>query len=257
MFLHRVLLSLLLTAFSQATTEFPGKGTQVNLVDLHLSGVKAVTVSPRGDNVYAASSDASKGTLTSWDRNMTTGALTNQVDFDNARLTLAQAVAVSPDGRTVYVAAGAYHKGSLVWFARNDVSGVVYTGEDGKQRPDGTYNRNGKYDTCGVPGCGGLYDVVVSPDGKNVYAVGHQPGHQTMNFPDQQGPSTYDRVISWQRQLVCQSCDYKFQYYSLSDQTIHSWNDNLGGATGLAISPDGQHLYVAAMSSDAVVGFTR
>lgn len=58
--------------------------------------------------------------------------------------------------------------------------------------------------------------------------------------------------------LVCQGTPPPFQPLSSPGQSLlHDTGQPLSGAAGVAISPDGRHVYVTANNSSAITGFTR
>ena len=76
------------------------------------------------------------------------------------------------------------------------------------------------------------YSVTVSPDGKNVYALG-------LNS---------DSIVHWDRDSATGA---------LTNQVNLIDSTNLDGARGLAVSPDGKNVYAVAGSSDSIVYWDR
>jgi hypothetical protein len=86
---------------------------QINLIDAtNLLYPQSVAVSSDSKNVYAmgylpaSMNVAAMGSIVQWDRDMGTGALTNQINLiDGTNLKRAYSVTVSPDGKNVYAVA--------------------------------------------------------------------------------------------------------------------------------------------------------
>lgn len=132
------------------------------------------------------------------------------------------AVAVSPDGASVYAASSIDDAISV--FSRDAISG------------DLTFVQVMRHQVGGVLGLDGASGVVVSPDGEHVYTTGL--------FSD--AVTVFDRNTSTG---------------ALTFVEVHqhgvSGVSGLDGATAVAVSADGQHLYTAARNSHAVSHFTR
>jgi len=88
----------------------------------------------------------------------------------------------------------------------------------------------------GVDGLAGASSVATSPDGRNVYATG----------------SLDDAIAVFERDAVTGALDFLDVLVDGVDGV-----DGLNHAAGLALSPDGHHLYVASEGESAVVVFTR
>jgi DNA-binding beta-propeller fold protein YncE len=179
-----------------------------------LTEVKELAISPDGENLYAvgAGSGESEGALTTFDRDQTTGVITqkdgpagcvqNGVEPIPQEVVLAQAipdcgyatalseptsVTVTPDGRHVYVTGSGGGSESIVAFERNPDTGeltrlpgdsgcVSWDGGDGISAEACEFGRAMFEPT----------DVVVSADGRHVYVAasearpndesGHGPG---------------------------------------------------------------------------------
>jgi 6-phosphogluconolactonase (cycloisomerase 2 family) len=167
-----------------------------------LDGVTAVAVSPDGRNVYTGSYAANA--LTAFDRDTATGALTRVECFSQDRLlaectatrglTYTDAVTVSPDGRTVYAAGG--HANALAIMQRNAdgrISQVpaplAHPWSEGcmswRGHPWDAEQDLGAADHSNHVCARGLalwwpYAVVVSPDGRHVYAASRDSGSVTL-----------------------------------------------------------------------------
>ncbi|MGI6415524.1 MAG: beta-propeller fold lactonase family protein [Thermoguttaceae bacterium] len=131
-------------------------------------------------------------------------------------------VAISPDGETLYVVG---YLDNALGVYRRDVATGRFTFVEVKR--DGL---------SGVDGLAAPMSVVVSPDGKHVYAAG----------------SDDDAVAVFSRNTTTGALTF-----------VEAVKNLFGGVTGLdgpndlAFSPGGEQLYVAAMASNAVTVFTR
>jgi 6-phosphogluconolactonase (cycloisomerase 2 family) len=155
--------------------------------------VKELAISPDGENLYAAAAgggEGDEGTVTIFDRNVTTGVITQKdgpagciqngeepVPVEVGTLQVADcgfatglseptSVTVSPDGRNVYVTGSGGGSESVVSFARDT--------EDGTLTKLGCVSDNGSdgFDSEGCENGRALYeptDVVVSPDNQHAY----------------------------------------------------------------------------------------
>ncbi len=189
-----------------------------------LLGASAVVVSPDGDHVYATGF---------WDNSVAafarqpTGALTFvEVERDGVGgvegLANATGVAVSPDGAHLYVAGEGDH--AVAVFARQAASGALDFVE---AEVDGT---------GGVTALAGASAVAVSPEGATVYATG-----------------AYDSgLVAFIRDPISGALSLLEEYLNGQGGV-----DGMNGPRGLAVSPDWQHVYVAAYGGDAVVSFAR
>lgn len=134
----------------------------------------------------------------------------------------AVSIAVSPDGGHVYVAS--WHDDALTVFSRNGTTGKL------------TFVEAHKDEVGGIVSLNGARSVVVSPDNKHVY------------------------VASW--------VDDTVSVFSRNESTgeltfVAAHKDGVGGvdgldtADGIAVSPDGAHVYVGSYGDDAVAVFAR
>jgi cysteine-rich repeat protein len=134
----------------------------------------------------------------------------------------ATSAAVSPDGKNVY----ATGKGSdaVAVFTRDGTTGTLTFLE-------------AKFDGVGgVDGLNKAQGVAVSPDGKNVYVTGQVD----------------DAVAVFTRDGTTGALTFlEAQFDGVGGV------DGLNGAEGVAVSPGGEHVYVAGRSDDAVAVFSR
>ena len=229
--------------------------------ETNLDGAFGVAVSTDGKNVYAVASTSKS--IVHFDRNETTGALSNQVNLIDNDLNGVQSVVVSPDDKNVYTAAFTADK--LVYFTRDASTGALSnkqvvddaTNLDGINKvvvsPDGSnvyavaqgsksivyWDRDtstgalsNQVNFIDAPTLAGVKSVVVSPDGKNIYAV------------TQGGNST----VYWDRDTSTGA---------LSNMVNIVDHVNLEFATDVAISADGKNVYVVSQVSRALVYWDR
>ena len=190
-----------------------------------LNGANFVTISPDGNNVYVTG--FWEHALAVFSRNSTNGQLTFVEVFKDGvsgvdGLNRASAVDVSADGKNLYVAG--YYDNAISIFNRNITNGTLaYAGllEDG---------------VSGVNGIDRVNSVKVSSDGKNVYATG---------FND-------DAIAVFNRNILNGSLAYVENLKNGIDGV-----EGMNGPTQLALSNDGEHIYVTSSNDDAMVAFRR
>ncbi|HEV7774018.1 MAG TPA: beta-propeller fold lactonase family protein [Conexibacter sp.] len=206
-----------------------------------------MTITPDGRNVYVASSGSDA--IAVFRRNARTGALTQGAGTAGCiaargaggcasavALDHPNSVAVSPDGRNVY--ATALNSDAVVVFKRNARTGRL------------TQTRGGCVSGAAIPGCavGRAFDgpdvVVVSPDGKNIY-VGSFFGNAVVVLARDsssgalaQPPGTAGCIGG----ATADGCAAGLA---------------LGAPEGLAISGDGDDVYVGAALSNALDALAR
>jgi 6-phosphogluconolactonase (cycloisomerase 2 family) len=132
--------------------------------DGDLNGGIAIAISPDGNFVYEtgppSQSSAASNAISVLARNATTGRLTPMSEIQNgvggvSGLSDMWGVAVSPDGHCLYATSRA--EGSLGYFMRDPTTGALTFG--------GVVTEGGG----GVTGLANAREVMVSPDGNNVY----------------------------------------------------------------------------------------
>jgi len=212
-----------------------------------------VTVSPDGRSVYVASHDDEA--VAEFSRDPSTGVVTqlqapdecvsstasSECATDTAvGLEKAIGVVVSPDGRDVYVAAGGTEPGgAIVAFERNSETGAL-TQLAGKEGCISTANA-----ACekGIA-INGPEDLLVSPDGRNVYANSSQDS----------------AVLEFGRQpsgALAQLVNPNACVMNAPAEAGCSQAKGLKTALGVAISPGGENVYASSPEEDDEAAFTR
>jgi len=200
-----------------------------------LDSAVAVAVSADGKHVYAAGQ--LEDSIAIFSRQQASDPNPGQLQYRSVvrdetgqgfvQLKGVSGLALSPDGGHLYAACGT--SDTVTAFRRDAATGVLtllQVKKDGQE---------------GVDGLNGAVSVVVSPDGKHVYAAG-----------------TADRGMAVFRRVAdAQSADYgKLTWLQvLKDET--QGVDGLAGVAALAVSPDGAHLYAASQFDAAVTAFNR
>lgn len=210
-------------------------------------GSRAIALSPDGRNVYVASSESDA--IAIFRRNRKTGELTQSKGAAGCianggggcaaavGLQGPNSVAVSPDGRDVY--ATSRGSDSVTVFLRNPKTGAL------TQLPGAA----GCVSGLPLPGCaagrglGGPDVVVVSPDGRNVY-VGSFFGNSVAVFDREavSGSLAQPADASGCIAMATSGCTTAIA---------------LGSPEGMAVSPDGSAVYVAAAVSNSVAVLAR
>ncbi|MCA9958769.1 MAG: beta-propeller fold lactonase family protein, partial [Anaerolineales bacterium] len=199
-----------------------------------LEGAYGVKVSPDGRFVYVTG--ISDDSIVVLRRNTNSGDLRSLFSGANfvqsyigAELNGARGLTISPDGLHLYVAS--YLADTMTAFSRDPNSGevtFVQTHQDG--------------DIISVSplvildGLDGATNVVVSPDGAYVYVTGRVD----------------NAVTYFHRNALTGETEFMGSY----DDDLGSGN-GLGGAFGLALSPDGHTLYATGYDDDDVAVFDR
>jgi DNA-binding beta-propeller fold protein YncE len=213
-----------------------------------MSSVEGLAVTGDGKNVYAAAPGSSA--LDVLARDPSTGALTQPADdsgcFVNSAITDcalgrqldgADAVAISPDDRGVYVPT--LLSSSIAIFTRTPSTGQL-------AQASGT---TGCVANANGVGCAraralrGAEGVAVSPEGTTVYAVSLMPG--SIDVFDRTGPTA---ALTEKRGR--QGCLTDARFNCARAQPLRT-------ATSVAVSPDGNNVYVVAFTSNSVDVFKR
>ena len=270
------------TLLDDSVTAFardPATGT-LSFVEAHFNGLAgvegletatAVSVSPDGRNVYVASF----GAVAVFARDLGSGALGflgTCCETDDSEF-FTTTVEVSPDGDSVYTlfrdSPNALQVYKLAVLARDGETGTLELAEShqvadfggsASLSPDGrhlyaatgnavtVYERAAGTDTLelievqsggedGVEGLRGARDAAVSPDGRHLYVAAHEDSAVSALARD---PATGELSF----------VEARFQS---QDDVEGRW-----GVEGLALSPDGRHLYAASSNSGGgVAAFER
>ena len=214
-----------------------------------LSQADAVVVSPDGANVYVGAQ--SSGAVAIFDRNPTTGALTQKsgtagcISNSGTSGTCATghdllqvlAVEVSPDGENVYVAS--FQSNAITIFDRDPDTGALTQ----KSGTEGCIASAATAGCAGGPGLSGASSVAVSSDGRSVYASALTAGAVAIFDRDSDtGVLTQKTGTSACVSVFGGAC---------------AAGPGLQGARWVTVSPDGANVYVAASQSDAVAVLDR
>ncbi|MFT5325305.1 MAG: 6-phosphogluconolactonase (cycloisomerase 2 family), partial [Planctomycetaceae bacterium] len=208
-------------------------------------------------------------------------SIVNQLDPDQ--------LIVSPDGTRVYVAAA--NSNSLVVYDRDRVTGDLTFVES---LVDGGMDFQGGTIT-GLSGIGFPSNVIVSADGRNVYVTSegdqtiaffvHHPGDTQLTFisstilddngsvfnidlpfgmaftPEESVLIVTSEIGDLVAFLEVTSSGELVAKGVLTDGGVDSSGstiiDGLGGASSIAVSPDGQHLYVTGATDDSIAVFSQ
>ncbi len=183
-----------------------------------LDSARGAAVSPDGENVYIAA--LLDNSIATFARNATTGMLTQlQVLKDGIGgvdgLAGANAVTVSPDGDHVYVASRS--EDAVAVFARSSVDGTL------------TFLQALKDGVGGVDGLDAVEAITISADGAHLYTAGEND----------------DAVAVFARETDSNDPDYgELTFLQVLKDGVGGV-DGLNGANGIAIAPDGGHVYAA------------
>jgi 6-phosphogluconolactonase (cycloisomerase 2 family) len=183
-----------------------------------------VAISCDGKTVYAASmlDDA----VVVFERDQATGELAYlEMHEDDLLgvdgLSQATSVVVSPDSKHVYLTSQGDH--AVAAFARDQATGrLMFVGAIKDTDP-------------GIDGLDTAQEAIVSPDGAHVYVAGYGD----------------DAVALFERNANTGQLTY------VEMVTNSASVSGLGGASSVAVSPDGKHVYVAGQKDNALTVFTR
>ena len=190
-----------------------------------LAGAEGVAIEPNGRNLYATGSvdDA----VTTFAIDPSTGALAASSVVTNGiggvtGLDGALGIVVSPDARHVYAIGG--QNSTIAAFARNAESGALTFLESQQE------GKKGVHDFL-APRI-----AAISPDGQQIYIAVFQSS-----------------AVTWFRRDAASG---GLQFGGSARNGV-AGVEGLGGAFGVAISPDGRHVYAAGLNDDSIVVLSR
>ncbi|MGD0198687.1 MAG: beta-propeller fold lactonase family protein [Solirubrobacteraceae bacterium] len=204
-----------------------------------VQGAQGLSISSDGQSVYVDGS--SNGDLAAFDRNPSTGALSFTGCFGTLTNCTAPAPSgnealedpwdstVSPDGTSVYVSN--YNPAVIDWFSRNTAGGALTY--------EGCYGNYAHCTNTSIP-TGAIdqpEEIAVSPDGTSVYVVSYSGN--TVDF--------FSRNTSTGA-LTYENCYGNSDVGSCVDVT--STVNSVDRPDGIAVSPDGNFVYVASDWTD-------
>ncbi len=203
-----------------------------------LGTVSDVAVSTDGEFVYSAA--VQSGAVAAFKRDLVTGVLAYSNVVTTATvptLTAVFGVATSPDNKNIYTASpttstsGTLLTGAITAFSRDPVTGALTVVNDQRAGQNGiTLN--------------GFVTLMVSPDGRNVYAV-------TGNNPD--GIAVFTRNVTTGALTLLEqhTDDVNGNYLG------QAFSQNTSPIKNIAISENGKYLYVSATDDNAVSVYSR
>ncbi len=191
------------------------------------NGARGIALHPNGSTIYVTSSGA--GTLVVLSRQRDTGKVkVRQIIKDDETeahgLAGVSSVACSPDGKFVYTSAGRFHGDNAVSVFKCGLDGTLSLVQE-------LFN-----ETEALRSFEGGNEILVSPDGQNVYAAATRSSS----------------IACFQRDPQTGKLTH---FDNMKDATT---GDGSGlGPAGLGISPDGGFLYAAIESRNAIAIFRR
>lgn len=255
-----------------------GHLTQVQLLEDNVGGnnaleeVAGVTESPDGNFVYIAA--YTDNAVTVYSRNSATGILTRIQTVANgtggvAGLIGAQSIAITRDGQHLYVASAI--DDALVMFSRDESSGLL------------TYLGHLKQGVAGVDGLLEPTAIRESADGKNLYVAAvssnslsvfdRDPTTGLVTFAQKLtgatgGSFSVDLSPDQRHVYLSSGISHAVSVYERDLETGHltliqtvtkstAGFSTLNEPWGIAVSPDGENVYVAARLSQGVVVLNR
>jgi 6-phosphogluconolactonase (cycloisomerase 2 family) len=240
---------LIMAALLSIIFSSPSVMAEITFVETHLDASTPASlvnatdtiISPDGKNVYVVSWGSSS--LSVFSRDVVTGNLTFIEELIDGQggvtgLQTLFGIDISPDGSYIYTIAGGGSDQVISVFNRNSSTGILtLTAEYREGDDDGSGNI--------INGLSCALDLVVSPDGKNVYGIG-TGGTGTLlvfNRDTITGTLTYSTVFT----------DGVDSIEGLST----SCSPNAGPINSIAISSDGAYLYNAASIDHSITMWNR
>lgn len=231
----------------------------------------AVTMSPDGANVYVTA--YGDNAITVFSRDMVSGMLTFQSVVNNVPNVFgAYSIKISPDGTSAYCAW--IDSGTITLFDRNN-------------NGDLTFNANYQDDMNGVDGLFGVNALSISMDGNFVFATGGYENAMAVFSRANDGTLSYQTkfeegvngvsgmtypfkaVLSPDEKSIYVPAfgANEFAVFEMDNAGMVSFDhaekpgnlgvDGLGGASAMAMSPTGNHIYVTGETDNAISIFQR
>jgi Ca2+-binding RTX toxin-like protein len=199
-----------------------------------------VAVSPDNRSVYVGSFN--DNAIVRFDRNTTTGALTNPSCIKDGAagecgaaaegLNIVSSVAVSSDGRSVYAVGSG--DDSLAGFKRDPATGALsnpFCVRDAAAGPCG----------AAAEGLDSAFRVAASADNRSVYVAA----------------TGDDAIVRFNRNAATGALSGPSCIKDAAAGECASFAQGLNGAVGVAVSADNRSVYVAAGTDDAIARFDR
>jgi DNA-binding beta-propeller fold protein YncE len=216
---------------------------------LAFDGPNSVAVSPDGRNVYATS--VGSEAVTVFDRNLKTGALTQHLGGGSCFAAVAlpgctvgrgllgpDVVVASPDGRNVYV--GSFFGNAVAVFNRDPAGGSLTQPSDAS----GCLVQAATANCTTALALGSIEGIAISGDGKSLYL----------------GAAVSEAVVVLARNpstgALTQATDGSGCIVTVP-LTGCTTGAQLNGADAVALSPDGDDVYVTSLFSKSATSFTR
>ncbi len=199
---------------------------------IEILGVAALAMSHDDRYLFAASSTSS--TVTVFDRSQLTGMLTiadvakEGVDGVTG-VAGASAMALSPDGGPSHLYVASPSSKTLAVFDRDELSGAL------------THVQTLTEGLLGVDGLAGVVGLDVTPDGAHVYTASYL----------ENGVARFDR------DAITGELSFVEALRAGESDALGRLVDGTRGAQGVAISPDGRHVYVTGRSDHSLAAFRR
>ena len=219
---------------------------------------RIAVLSPDGRHMYTAAWEP-RAAIQIFDRDPATGAVTARPAPDGCwqsiggggckalGITKPSGIAISPDGKSLYLSD--FHTGTILTFDRDATTGLLTR----KPEAEGCMVYNGNGISCAASPASSLaFHVLVSPNGKNVYALSQQGGGAITTYD--RNPTTGVLTVPVPSDGACVSNDGGEASGWSSTTCLDGRGLNVPEAIG--ISPDGSSVYIGSRER-AVTVFDR